>query len=73
MKFHLGDYLPALNRRAVLSERITVYSFLWVKDMPLTVKEEDDKFKYRLEGSFSHIPPLLSFLYKLIRVSKDTL
>lgn len=36
-----------------------------LKDLPLTVKEEDDKFSYRLEGSFSHIPPLLSFVYKL--------
>lgn len=36
-----------------------------LRDFPLTVKEEDGKFKYRLEGSFSHIPPLLSFFYKL--------
>ena len=36
-----------------------------LKDMPLTVKEDDGIFKYRLEGSFSHIPSLLSFFYKL--------
>ena len=36
-----------------------------IRDFPLTVKEEDGVFKYRLEGSFSHIPPLLSFFYKL--------
>ena len=36
-----------------------------LKNMPLTVKEEGGKFKYRLKGSFSHIPPILSFLYKL--------
>lgn len=35
-----------------------------LKDMPLTVKEEDGVFKYRLEGSLSHIPPLLCFLFK---------
>lgn len=34
-----------------------------VRNLPLTVKEEDGKFKYRLKESFSHIPPLLSFLY----------
>ena len=33
-------------------------------DLPLTVKEEDGVFKYRLEGSCSHIPPLLTFFYK---------
>ena len=36
-----------------------------IRDFPLTVKEEDGVFKYRLEGSFSHIPALLSFFYKL--------
>lgn len=36
-----------------------------LKDLPLTVKEEDGRFKYRIEGFFSHIPLLLSFLYKL--------
>lgn len=36
-----------------------------LKDMPVTVKEEDGKFKYRLDGAFSYVPPLLSFLYKL--------
>ena len=36
-----------------------------LKDMPVTVKEEDDRFKYRLDGAFSHVPPLLSFLYQL--------
>ena len=36
-----------------------------IRDFPLTVKEEDGVFKYRLEGLFSHIPPLLSFFYKL--------
>lgn len=35
-----------------------------LRDMPLTVKEEEGKFKYRLEGPFSHVPSLLSFLYK---------
>lgn len=36
-----------------------------LNDTPVTVKEEDGKFKYRLDGAFSHVPPLLSFLYKL--------
>lgn len=34
-----------------------------LRDLPTTEKEEDGIFKYRLEGSFSHIPSLLSFLY----------
>ena len=32
--------------------------------MPLMTKEEDGFFKYRLDGSFYHIPPLFSFFYK---------
>lgn len=36
-----------------------------LKDMPVKVKEEDRKFRYRLDETFSHVPPLLSFLYKL--------
>lgn len=35
-----------------------------LKDFPLTVKEENGEFKYRLDGSYFHIPPLLSFFYK---------
>ena len=48
---------------AVYLKSVDVENIL--KDLPLTVKEEDGKFKYRIEGSFSHIPLLLSFLYKL--------
>lgn len=33
-----------------------------LKKLPVTVKEENGKLLYRLEGSFCHIPPLLSFL-----------
>lgn len=36
-----------------------------LRDFPLAVKEEDGELKYRLDGSFSHIPSLLSFFYKL--------
>lgn len=36
-----------------------------LKELPLTVKEEDGEFKYQLKGSFSHIPVLLSYFYKL--------
>lgn len=35
-----------------------------LRDIPLTIKEENGEFKYRLDGSFSHIPSLLSFFYK---------
>ncbi len=35
-----------------------------LKDMPLTVKEEDGIFKYRLECSISILPSLFCFLYK---------
>lgn len=33
-----------------------------LKDMPVTVKEDGGEFKYRLDGAFSHVPSLLSFL-----------
>lgn len=36
-----------------------------LRDFPLMIKEEEGTFKYRPDGSFSHIPPLLSFFYKL--------
>ena len=36
-----------------------------LKDLPLAVIEENSEFKYRLDGSFLHIPSLLSFFYKL--------
>lgn len=56
----------------VTADEIASVAFLKVEDVetairyfPLTVKEEDGVFKYRLEGSFSHIPALLSFFYKL--------
>ena len=32
--------------------------------LPLTVKEEEGKLRYRLEGSFCHMPALLTFLFK---------
>lgn len=32
--------------------------------MPLMIKEENGVMKYRLDGSFYHVPPLLSFFYK---------
>lgn len=34
-----------------------------LRDLPLTAKEENGVFKYRLDGSFSHIPYLLAFFY----------
>lgn len=34
-----------------------------LRELPLTVKEEDGVFRYRFDESFSHIPPLLSFFY----------
>ena len=33
--------------------------------LPLTVKEEEGTYKYRLDGAFSYLPVLLSFFYKL--------
>lgn len=32
--------------------------------LPLTVKEEEGELRYRLEGSFCHMPALLTFLFK---------
>lgn len=36
-----------------------------LRELPLTVKEEEGTYKYRLDGSSSYLPPLLSFFYKL--------
>lgn len=32
--------------------------------LPLTVKEEEGELRYRLDGSFCHMPALLTFLFK---------
>lgn len=34
-----------------------------LNEMPVTVKDADGKFLYRLEGAFYHIPPMLSLLW----------
>ncbi len=36
-----------------------------LRELPLTVKDKEGVFLYRLDGSFSYIPSLLSFLHKL--------
>ena len=36
-----------------------------LRELPLTVKKEEGTYKYRLDGSSSYLPTLLSFLYKL--------
>ena len=36
-----------------------------LEKLPLTVKEENGELLYRLEGSFCHMPALLTFLFKL--------
>lgn len=55
----------------VTAEKIAAEAHLNVKEaettiqaLPLTVKEESGTLQYRLKGSFSHIPSLLSFFYK---------
>ena len=35
-----------------------------LRELPLTVKEEEGVYKYRLDGASSYLPPLLSFFYK---------
>lgn len=44
-----------------------------MKKVPVTVKEEDGSFLYRLDGAFSHVPPLLSLFYKPNKLSKITI
>lgn len=34
-----------------------------LKELPVTVKETDGKYLYRLDGAFCHIPPMLSMLW----------
>lgn len=36
-----------------------------LRELPLTVKEEEGTYKYRLDGASSYLPPLPSFIYKL--------
>lgn len=35
-----------------------------LRELPLTVKEEEGVYKYRQDGASSYLPPLLSFFYK---------
>ena len=56
----------------VTADQIAVAAFLKVeevetalRELPLTVKEKDGTYQYRLDGSASYLPSLLSFLYKL--------
>ncbi len=35
-----------------------------LEKLPLTIKEENGELRYRLDGSFCHVPPLLTFLFK---------
>lgn len=35
-----------------------------LRELPLTVKEEEGVYKYRPDGASSYLPPLLSFFYK---------
>jgi len=36
-----------------------------LENIPLTVKEENGELRYRLDGAFSHIPPLLTLFGKI--------
>ena len=56
----------------VTADQIAAAAFLNVdeveaalRELPLTVKEQDGMFQYRLDGAFSHFPALLPFFYKL--------
>lgn len=44
-----------------------------LKKVPVTVKEEDGRFLYKLEGSFWHVPSLLSLFYKCLKPDKITI
>lgn len=35
-----------------------------LKKLPLTAKEDNGNLLYRLDGAFSHMPALLTFLFK---------
>lgn len=53
----------------VTAEQIAAAAFLQQEEvetalnaLPLTVREEEGRCRYRLDGAFSYLPPLLSFL-----------
>ena len=59
--FDLFVSLDAIAAGAQLSTEETRQA---LEKLPLTVKEEKGELRYRLEGSFCHMPALLTFLFK---------
>lgn len=59
--FELFVSLGDISAKAQLSAEETKQA---LEKLPLTVKEESGELLYRLEGSFCHMPALLTFLFK---------
>ncbi len=59
--FDLFVFLEDIAAGAQLSTEETKQA---LEKLPLTVKEEAGELRYRLEGSFCHMPALLTFLFK---------
>ena len=62
----IGDFdlfVPANNvaANAQLPVEETIHA---LEKLPLNVKEENGELLYRLDGSFCHMPALLTFLFK---------
>ena len=58
------DVYASLEDIAVGAQLSTEETKQALEKLPLTVKEEAGELQYRLEGSFCHMPALLTFLFK---------
>ena len=61
MDFDCYVSLDAISDKAQLQAEETKQA---LEKLPLTLKKENGKLLYRLEGSFCHMPALLTFLFK---------
>lgn len=59
--FDLFVSLEAISSKAGLPSEETKQT---LEKLPLTVIEENGELLYRPKGSFCHMPPLLTFLFK---------
>ncbi len=58
------DFFVSLEDIAAGAQLSTEETKQALEKLPLTVKEEAGELRYRLEGSFCHMPALLTFLFK---------
>lgn len=64
LTIHDFDLFVSLEDIAAGAQLSPEEAKLALEKLPLTVKEEKGELRYRLEGSFCHMPALLTFLFK---------